>query len=292
MKRFLVTIVLVTAVAGCTPKSGSLGEAPTGAPPTSAAATPTLPPAESPSAQPTGTPGQSTSTKPAGTVTISLWLVRDGRIAYTQRTRPATQSTSQLALTELAAGPTTVEASAGLTTGFPGGTTFRIVGISNGVETVSFPAGFYDGGRDAARLRQAQVVYTLTQFATVTKVAFQRDGTALAAPVGRGDYTDLLPAIVVTNPVIGQRRGSPITVAGTADVFEATVNIRVLDAAGKQIATTFTTATCGSGCRGSFSVRVSFRVGRDQAGIVEVFWISPNDSSHQDVVRIPVTLLA
>ncbi|MCP2327711.1 hypothetical protein HDA40_006218 [Hamadaea flava] len=290
MKRFFVAIVVLATVAGCTPKSGTVGDAPTGAPPTSAAATPTVPPTESPSSAPT--PDATASSRPAGTITISLWLVRNGRIAYTQRTRPTTQSTSQLALTELATGPTTVEASAGLTTGFPGGTTFRIVGISDGVETVSFSPGFYDGGRDAARLRQAQVVYTLSQFSTVTKVAFQRDGTALAAPVGRADYTDLLPAIVVTNPVIGQRRGSPITVAGTADVFEATVNIRVLDAAGKQIATTFTTATCGSGCRGSFSVRVSYRVGRAQAGIVEVFWISPNDSSHSDVVRIPVTLLA
>ncbi|NUR70831.1 MAG: spore gernimation protein [Hamadaea sp.] len=289
MKRLFVTVVLLAAVAGCTPKSGTLGDAPSGAPPTSAGASPSGTSGETPSAAATGSAGP---TRPAGTLTISLWLVHAGKLAYTQRTSPATQETSQLALTELTSGPTTVESSAGLTTGFPGGTTFRIAGISNGVETVSFSPGFYDGGRDAARLRQAQVVYTLTQFSTVTKVAFQRDGEALAAPVGRADYTDLLPAIAVTSPVIGQRRGSPITVAGTADVFEATVNIRVLDAAGKPIATTFTTATCGSGCRGSFSVRVSYRVGHDQAGVVEVFWISPNDSSHQDVVRIPVTLLA
>jgi len=284
MKRLFVAVMLIAAAAGCTPKSGSLGDAPSGAPPTSAA------PSPSPSLSPP-TPGSTTS-KPTGSLTISLWLVRAGKIAYTQRTRPATQSTSQLALTELAAGPTTVESSAGLTTGFPAGTTFRIAGISGGVETVSFSPGFYEGGRDAARLRQAQVVYTLTQFSTVTKVAFQRDGEALAAPVGRAEYADLLPAIVVTNPIIGQRRSSPITVAGSADVFEATVNIRVLDASGKQIASTFTTATCGSGCRGSYSVRISYRVGRDQAGTVEVFWVSPKDGSPQDIVRIPVTLLA
>jgi Immunoglobulin-like domain of bacterial spore germination/Sporulation and spore germination len=291
MKRSTVVVALVATLAvatACTPKSGSLGNAPSGAPPTS----PTQASPSSPAAP--STPGviEPTSAAPVGSTTISLWLVRDGKIAYTQRTRPATQATSQLALTELAAGPNTVEYSAGLTTGFPSGTTFRIAGISNGVETVSFNAGFYDGGRDAARLRQAQVVYTLTQFATVTKVAFQRDGQALAAPVGRADYADLLPPIVVSSPVIGQRRSSPITVAGTADVWEAALNIRVLDASGKQIASSFTNATCGSGCRGTYSVPVSYRVSRDQAGVVEVYWVSPKDGSPKDVVRIPITLLA
>jgi hypothetical protein len=287
----LVAVTAVLLSAGCTPKSGSLGPGPTGSPPgpsTSASPQPGPVSPEPSSAPSTGAPG---STKPTGTVTLSLWFTHGGKIAYTKRTRPATVSTSQLALTELAAGPTVLETSAGLATGFPAGTTFAIAGISDGVETVSFSPGFYAGGRDAARLRQAQVVYTLTQFATVSKVAFQSDGQPLAAPVGRADYADLLPAIVVTSPLIGQRAGSPVTVAGTANVYEATVSVRVLDSAGRQIAATFTTATCGSGCRGSYSVRVSYRVTRQQAGIVEVYQVSAADGSARDVVRIPVTLL-
>lgn len=289
-RRALVAVTVLLLSAGCTPKSGSLGPAPTGSPisPTPGASASSSPQPAPASSSPQPGPA---SSKPVGSVTVSLWFTHGGKIAYTKRTRPATASTSRLALSELAAGPTVLEASAGLSTGFPSGTTFAIAGISGGVETVSFSAGFYAGGRDAVRLRQAQVVYTLTQFSSVSKVGFQSDGQALAAPVGRADYADLLPAIVVTSPIIGQRAGSPVTVAGTANVYEATVSIRILDSAGRAVATTFTTATCGSGCRGSYSVRVSYRVSREQAGIVEVYQVSAQDGSDRDVVRIPVILL-
>ncbi|MGH2529284.1 MAG: Gmad2 immunoglobulin-like domain-containing protein [Actinomycetota bacterium] len=43
-----------------------------------------------------------------------------------------------------------------------------------------------------------------------------------------------------------------------ADVFEAAVSIGFLDAAGNEIVRTFTTATCGTGCRGTFSKAVRF----------------------------------
>ena len=122
----------------------------------------------------------------------------------------------------------------------PAGTAFTIVGISDGVATVSFPPAFYAGGRTVARLRQAQVVYTLTQFPTVSRVALQSAGEPVAAPVGRSDYADLLALIVVSDPVVGQRVSSPVTVAGTANVFEATVTLRLLDASGREIATRFT----------------------------------------------------
>ena len=102
---------------------------------------------------------------------------------------------------------------------------------------VRFGSAFYAGGAAAVRLRQAQVVYTLTQFPTVSRIRFVGDGQGAGTPVGRGQYADLLPPVVVLDPVIGQRVTSPITVAGTADVFEATVNVRLLDAAGRQIAT-------------------------------------------------------
>jgi hypothetical protein len=158
------------------------------------------------------------------------------------------------------------------------------------VATVSFTAGFYAGGRDAARLRQAQVVYTLTQFPTVSTVGFQSDREAVGAPVGRGAFADLLPAIVVTAPVIGERVAGPVTVTGTADVFEGTVSARVLDATGREIGTAFTTATCGSGCRGDFRLTLPYRLPADQDGVVEVYEVSPKDGSRVDVVAVPVFL--
>jgi hypothetical protein len=83
---------------------------------------------------------------------------------------------------------------------------------------------------------------------------------------------------------------SPVTVAGTADVFEATVSVRILDSAGHETARTFTTATCGTGCRGDYSVAVSYSVPRTQPGTVEVFESSARDGRPVNVQRIPVIL--
>jgi hypothetical protein len=81
-----------------------------------------------------------------------------------------------------------------------------------------------------------------------------------------------------------------VTVSGSADVFEATVMIRVLDRNGEELKEDFTTATCGNGCRGEFSQSVSFKVGKKQVGRVEVFWSSAEDGSPQDIISLPVTL--
>lgn len=296
LAALLAAVALAAVSAGCSPaRSGSLGPAPTGSAPPgqTATASPDVTgiPSATPSQSPPAIPPPGATSKPAGTVTIQLWFTRAGKIVPTRRTKPATLSTSRLALTELATGPTVVEASTGLVTGFPAGTTFDIAGITGGVETVNFNAAFYAGGRDAARLRQAQVVYTLTQFSSVSKVGFQSGGQPVGWPVGRADYADLLPFIVVTSPVIGQQVASPITVAGTANVYEATVSIRILDSTGREIATAFTTATCGSGCRGDYRIAVSYRVTRQQNGIVEVYEVSAEDGSRLHAVAVPVTLV-
>jgi hypothetical protein len=97
--------------------------------------------------------------------------------------------------------------------------------------------------------------------------------------------------IVVRTPVEGDEIVSPMTIAGTADVFEATVSIRILDESGAELASTFTTATCGSGCRGRYSVEVSFFVERRQDGTIEVYESSAEDGSEINLVSIPVVLV-
>ena len=92
------------------------------------------------------------------------------------------------------------------------------------------------------------------------------------------------------SPSIGDLIHSPVTVGGTADVFEATVSVRILDGSGNEIAHTFTQATCGTGCRGDYSTAVSYDVGSEQQGTVEVFETSAKDGSRINVVDIPVTL--
>jgi Immunoglobulin-like domain of bacterial spore germination len=99
------------------------------------------------------------------------------------------------------------------------------------------------------------------------------------------------PAIVVRIPVPGEEIGSPVNVAGTADVFEATVSIRILDANGQEIAAAVTTATCGTGCRGTYSERIFFFTEERQEGTIEVFESSAMDGSPLNVVRIPVVLV-
>jgi Immunoglobulin-like domain of bacterial spore germination/Sporulation and spore germination len=292
-RAFLLAGAVLLALAGAAcgrGDSGSLGTVPTGTapPPPSASPSPSPAPGRTSPVPTAPVPTASAAAPDTRTITVAVWFTRDGALAPTSRTRPVTLATSRLALTELAAGPTTAEAAAGVGTAVPD-VSFD-VGIADGVATVDFPEPFYAGGRDTVRLRQGQVVYTLTQFPTVSEVAFRAGGEPVGEPAGRAAYADLLPAIVVTDPIIGARVTSPVTVAGTANVFEATVSIRILDASGAEIATRFTTATCGTGCRGDYSAALPYRLADEQPGTVQVFEVSAVDGSRINVVDIPVTL--
>jgi len=121
---------------------------------------------------------------------------------------------------------------------------------------------------------------------------FSGEGIVLDHPQTRGDYEDLLPAIVVDSPRVGASVSSPVTITGTADVFEATVSFQILDENGHVLTQGATTATCGTGCRGDYTIVAAFHVSHDQQGTIEVFESSARDGSHVNVVRIPVTLKA
>lgn len=97
--------------------------------------------------------------------------------------------------------------------------------------------------------------------------------------------------IVVRAPEPGDEISSPVTVAGTADVFEATVSIRILDEKDRELAAGFATATCGSGCRGRYSTELHFFVDRAQPGTIEVFESSAEDGSQLFLVSVPVMLV-
>jgi hypothetical protein len=99
-----------------------------------------------------------------------------------------------------------------------------------------------------------------------------------------------LPPIAVALPQRGMTVSSPVHIVGSADVFEATVSIRIRDATNNVIAKSFTTATCGTGCRGDFDAFVDFEVGQEQQGMIEVYEASAQDGTPINVVEIPVTL--
>lgn len=108
--------------------------------------------------------------------------------------------------------------------------------------------------------------------------------TSSTAPGGR-------PAIVVRTPRPGDEVVSPLPVSGSANVFEATVAIRILGTAGAELAATVATASCGSGCRGRFAADLAFFVDQRQQGVIEVFEPSAEDGSPTNLVQIEVVLV-
>jgi hypothetical protein len=118
------------------------------------------------------------------------------------------------------------------------------------------------------------------------------EGVVIDHPLTRRDYPDLLPAILVTSPALYQSVGSPVLIRGSANVFEANVGIQILDENGDVLVETFTTATCGSGCRGTFRARVPYDVAREQEGTIVVHDDdAAGTGTFPHEVRIPVLLL-
>ncbi len=309
MKRLPIIITsagLLAAACGTAP-AGSLGPAPAGtARPSSSASPPVVRPAstaQSPSGQRPGTSQPpsppSASLGSARKIGLQVWFSRHGKLFVTGRAVPATTGVGRAALDRLLAGPSAAEHGAGLRSQIPAGTTLLGLRISAGTATVDLSSSFESAASPPAMpLRIAQVVYTLTQFPAVTGVRFEINGQGVTviggvpvqSPQTRAMDSGYLPAITVQTPVIGEQVTSPVTVSGTADVFEAVVSVRLLDSDGNEIARTFTTATCGTGCRGDYSVAVSYSVPPAEPGTIEVFESSAKTGLPVNVQLIPVTL--
>jgi germination protein M len=296
VKRLIVLIVALALLAAACAESGpgGLGPVPTTEPPASPSPTPTADEPGEPS--PTPTEGE--------TMTYEVWFASgDGWLFPTHRTEPANPSIGSASLTALLAGPNELERAAGVSTAAPAGTELLGLSIADGTATVDLSGQFESGGGSlSVMLRLAQLVYTLTQFPTVDRVALELDGEPVEVfsgegvivdpPMTRETFEELLPPIVVESLTIGQRVLSPVTIAGTANVFEATVSIGIYDADGNEIVRTFTTATCGTGCRGTYSEAVRFEVDETQPGVIEIYESSAEDGSKLFPVRIEVILEA
>jgi immunoglobulin-like protein involved in spore germination/sporulation and spore germination protein len=289
-----IASAVLAGVAACGPApTGGLGPAPSGR--ASSAGT-TVPASGTPQAP---TPPASGSVSPAGPVTLQAWFARGGKLFETSRTVPATRSVGKAAVNAVLAGPNAAEANAGLVSDVPAGTSLLGLNIAGGVATVDLSSSFgAPAAASAVSLRLAQVVYTLTQFSSVRSVHWRINGQDVTSVAGvpvtgpqtQAAYAGDLPPITVSSPVIGATVTSAVTVSGTADVFEAVVSIEILNASGKEIARTFTMASCGTGCRGTYSTSVAFSVAGTQKGTIEVFERSAKDGSPVHMQAIPVTL--
>jgi hypothetical protein len=231
---------------------------------------------------------------------VAVYLLRDGKVSPVRRTIESTPAVARAALTELLEGPTTEERAAGLSSAIPSGTTLRDVSLADGVATVDLDGTFDDGGGSASMLgRVAQVVATLTRFPTIERVAFRIDGKRVEAiggegvvvdpPVGRRAIEEQTPQILIESPLPGDSVRSPIRLRGTANVFEATVSIDVRGADGKLLKRTFTTATSGTGTRGTFDTELALP---DRTGAVTVvaYEASAEDGRPLHVVELPLEL--
>ena len=217
---------------------------------------------EATSTAPTTTSTPGTTTAPAVTRTVRVYIVRDGRLVAEGRQVPATPAVGSEALKALKA--------------LLGSRSFDLT-IANGVATVT-------GLGTLAHEGQAEIVATLTQFPAVRAVEI--DSKRLT----RLDIEDVTPQILLESPLPGDHIASPVQLTGTANTFEATFMVEVLDRDGKSLSRKFVTATSGSGTRGTFATEIGFAAADAQPGTIYVYESSAEDGRPLHEARVPVTL--
>jgi spore germination protein GerM len=191
---------------------------------------------------------------------------------------------------------------AGLSSGIPENVELLGVTVDGGVAAVDLAPAFAEGGGTFAMMsRLAQVVFTATQFPNVDAVTFLIDGEpvdvfssegiVLDGPQTREDYYDaVLPLVFLDSPAAGQSIATPLELVGVANAFEANVLYEVV-AGDDVVADGFTTATCGTGCWGDFTVEVEFPIETQGEGFVTVFETSAEDGRRVNIQSYPVTIL-
>ena len=314
---------LLIVASACT-SSGGLGQVPS-VPPTDAPsvepgpsdATPSIPP--SPSASPSGSPVTSPSTSPSAspsgpaspsapteTMIVRAYYVLAGNpgvegLVPTLRVVPKNAGVARAAMTALLDSATIRDSYEQISTAIPPTTKLLGISIKNGVATVDLSSDFEStGGSASSMYRLGQVVYTLTQFSTVRSVLFQvegrtvttfgSEGIVLDGPQSRTDFEDLLPSMFVDRPAFGAAANNPARITGTANVFEATFRVALLDSSKKVLVDKMTMATCGTGCRGTFDVTLQYDVPKAQWGTLRVYFGSAVDGSPEDIRDYPVWL--
>lgn len=317
----LATLTLTGAA--CAPSAGSLGTpaapattasgsgepdpsdvAPeTPSPSPAASATPSQVPVESgapASASSSATVAPTLTAAPSGTAIVRAYFMLGSftdnpGLAPVLRTIPETKAVARAAMTALLAGlqGDELEASPAMYTSIPVGTRLLGISITDGIATVNLSSEFKGASASfQAGTATAQVVYTVTQFAAVTLVRIQVDGVASGGALGRSDFQikGILPAIFVDRPAWGAAIGNPARVGGLANVFEAQFRVQLLDRAGTLIADKPVTASCGTGCWGTFKADVVYAVDKAQYGTLRVFDLSPRDGTPENVTEYTVWL--
>jgi len=250
------TAALAFAV-GCGGEDGSSPEPRSTVPPTAEAAPTATVPAQAPAI-------------------LKVYFLRDGLVATARREVVAGPAVGRAALTQLFAGPRGSEAARGLRSAIPSGTTLEALEITDGTAFVELSESL-----DEEAI--AQVVFTLTQFPTVRRVRLEGEEYL------RADFEAETPPILVESPLPGEEVTSPLRIEGTANTFEATFHVQVLDARRRVLGESFVTATSGSGERGTFDASVTFAVLPGPAVLV-AYELSAEDGSRINETEIPLQI--
>ncbi len=198
--------------------------------------------------------------------------------------------------------PGEIDAVPAMSSAIPEGTRVLDVAVSEGLATIDLSSGFVAGGTDPRSFDAslAQAVFTLTAFDEIDRVLFTVEGVAptVLTPEGpasdpgwtRDAFAEYLPAIMIESPPHWGRAGNPLVASGNANVFEATVSLALTDGDGLILWEGFTTATCGTGCRGDWTIEIPYTVDEAQMGALIAWEESARDGSQTNVREHPVWL--
>ena len=113
--------------------------------------------------------------------------------------------------------------------------------------------------------------------------------TPTPAPAG---YTSPRGSITVDQPRAFAVVTSPLTVSGTASLFEGGFSWKLVDLAGKELTKGTGQASPGAPARGTFSFTVTFTVTGDTYAYLSLVSFSAKDGSVDDEARVPIILTA
>jgi spore germination protein GerM len=239
-------------------------------------------------------------TSVAASSSVAVYLVRGEKVSPVRRLVPRTGAPARASLAALLNGPTVIERRSGYTSTIPSRTVLHHLSLARGVLTVDVSSRFQAGGGSLSMLlRVAQVVFTATQFPSVQRVAFRVDGRPVKAiggegvmvdpPVGRSAFEGQAPPILVEQPMPGDTVRAPLVVRGSANVFEAQLEVDVRTPAGKLLAHRKVHASAGTGTRGRFNVLIPLAPPTDKV-VVVAFSRSAKNGAPVHTIRVPITV--
>ncbi len=236
-------------------------------------------------------------------IPVTIYFTRDGKVSPAGRSATSSDTVARDALTALLGSPDAQEVGWGLGTTIPEGTSLLGVEIADGVGTVDLSGEFEAAGDSLSiSLRTAQVVFTLTQFPTVDRVAVEIEGEPVesiggedvlaGSPVTRDSFGDVTPVILVESPLPGATIVSPITVTGSSATFEGTVRIAITDGDGGTVYDSFFTSTGANGVWGPFEETVEFQAtaGSGTVSLWEDDVSSDTPGARRNKVDVPVEI--